>query len=44
MKAAGVLGGLFLIGLILLVAGIEGRFGALMAIVFTPDLLIVTNR
>ena len=44
MKTAGVLGGLFLIGLILLVAGIEGRFGALLAIVFNPQMLVVTNN
>ena len=44
MKEAGVLGALFLIGVILLIAGIEGRAGAVLAVIVRPDLLIVTNQ
>lgn len=43
MKVAGILGGLFLIGVILLIAGIEGKFGALLAVAVSPQLLTVTN-
>lgn len=43
MKAAGLLGALFLIGVILLIAGVEGRVGALLAVILTPDELSVTT-
>ena len=43
MKTAGLLGALFLIGVILLIAGIEGRVGALFATLLVPDELKVAN-
>lgn len=43
MKAAGLLGALFVIGVILLIAGVEGRVGALFAVVLVPDELVVSN-
>lgn len=43
MKKAGLLGALFLIGVILLLAGIEGRVGALFATLLVPDELVVSN-
>ena len=43
MKTAGLLGALFLIGVILLLAGIEGRVGALFAVLLVPDELKVAN-
>ena len=44
MRTAGLLGALFLIGLILMIAGFEGRIGALLAAVFTPSALIVNSQ
>ena len=44
MKTAGLLGALFLIGVILLIAGVEGRAGALLAAVLVPDELTVTSN
>lgn len=43
MKAAGLLGALFIIGVILMLAGIEGRTGALFATLLVPDELVVAN-
>ena len=43
MKTAGLLGALFIIGVILLIAGVEGRVGALFATVLVPDELQVNN-
>lgn len=39
MKTAGLLGALFIIGWMLLIAGVEGRTGALLAAVLVPDQL-----
>lgn len=39
MKTAGLLGALFIIGWVLLIAGVEGRAGDLLAVIVTPDLL-----
>ena len=44
MRTAGLLGALFVIGLILTIAGFEGRTGALLAAVFTPTVLHVTAQ
>lgn len=42
MKTAGILGALFIIGVILLISGVEGRVGALLAAVLVPDELQVS--
>ena len=42
MKTAGLLGALFIIGVILLISGVEARFGAVMAAILVPDELVVS--
>lgn len=42
MRAAGLLGGLFIIGLILIISGFEGQFGAVLAAIVEPAALVVS--
>lgn len=42
-RSAGLLGGLAILALFLIVSGLEGTFGELVAVVFTPDTLIIRS-
>lgn len=43
-RVAAALIGLFLVGLLLIIAGIQGSFGRMMCVIFAPGRLAITRE